>query len=39
MVQTRITKSSLLAAWKTLVLEFVKLVQKFERVTLSGGTT
>jgi len=30
-VQTRITKFSLLAAWKTLVSGFVKLFHKFER--------
>ena len=31
MVQARITKSLLLAAWKTLVLASVKLFYKFER--------
>jgi len=30
-VQAKITESSLLAAWKTLVLESVKLFHKFER--------
>jgi len=37
MVQTRITKSSLSAAWKTLVLGTVKLFHKLEGVTLNEG--
>jgi len=36
-VQARITKSSLSAAWKTLVSGTVKLFHKFEGVTLNEG--
>jgi len=36
-VQARITKSLPSAAWKTLVLGFIKLFHKIERVTLSEG--
>jgi len=36
-IQARITKSSPLAAWKTLVLGTVKLFHKFEGVTPNEG--
>jgi len=37
MVQAKITKSSLSAAWKTLVPGTVKLFHKFEEVTPNEG--
>jgi len=36
-VQAKFTKSLPLAAWKTLVLGFVKLIRKFERGYFEQG--